>query len=46
MAAQLKKRGHSLQDHWTNFTTVLTESGLGDRDDYAPFGYSYYLRTA
>lgn len=44
MAARLKQRGESIHDHWNNFTGQLARGGLVEREDYAPAGYSYYLR--
>ena len=44
MAEKLKARGEDIKRHWRRFTALL-ERGEFVRDfDYAPKGYSYYLR--
>jgi len=43
MADRLKHSGHDIKHHWTRFATVLDRK-LAPRAQYAPSGYSYYLR--
>lgn len=45
MAARLKASGGHLRDFWKAFVSRLRSRGLVDFDDYAPKGYSYYLRS-
>ena len=44
MAEKLKARGNDVKTHWRHFTDVLDKRGLVTGFDYAPRGYSYYLR--
>jgi len=44
MAAKLKDRGDDIKTHWRHFTEVLAKRSLVTGFDYAPKGYSYYLR--
>ena len=44
MAVQLKAGKRHLRDYWREFVARLKKRGLVDYDDYAPRGYSYYLR--
>ena len=44
MAEQLKARGDDFKAHWRHFTGVLDRRRLVTDFDYAPKGYSYYLR--
>ena len=44
MAEKLKARGDDVKKHWRHFTDVLEKRGLVTDFDYAPKGYSYYLR--
>jgi flavin-dependent dehydrogenase len=44
MAAKLKDRGDDIKTHWRHFTDVLDKRSLVTGFDYAPKGYSYYLR--
>ncbi|MDX1499965.1 MAG: NAD(P)/FAD-dependent oxidoreductase [Woeseiaceae bacterium] len=44
MAEQLKVRGGHLRQHWQAFVARLRDQGLVRYDDYAPKGYSYYIR--
>lgn len=43
MADRLKHSGHDIKHHWTRFTNALDRK-LAPRAQYAPSGYSYYLR--
>jgi flavin-dependent dehydrogenase len=44
MAEKLRARGDDIKGHWRHFTSVLDERMLVTDFDYAPKGYSYYLR--
>lgn len=44
MAEQLTLRRDHLRDHWRRFVARLRRKGLVNYDDYAPKGFSYYLR--
>lgn len=44
MAEKLKARGADVKTHWRHFTEVLRRKGFVVDADYAPRGYSYYLR--
>jgi len=44
MAQKLKSRGDDIKRHWSHFTGVLDKRRLVTDFDYAPKGYSYYLR--
>ncbi|MDX1432646.1 MAG: NAD(P)/FAD-dependent oxidoreductase [Gammaproteobacteria bacterium] len=44
MAEKLKLKGDDIKRHWQNFTTLLARGGYVRDFDYAPKGYSYYLR--
>jgi flavin-dependent dehydrogenase len=44
MAEKLKARGDDIKAQWGHFTGVLRKRGLVTDFDYAPKGYSYYLR--
>ena len=44
MAEQLKDTGGHLREYWQQFTAMLKRRKLVDYDDYAPKGYSYYIR--
>jgi flavin-dependent dehydrogenase len=44
MAETLKARGGDLRGHWRHFIGVLEKRGLVAEREYAPKGYSYYLR--
>ena len=44
MAAKLKAKGDDIKGHWRHFTGVLDRRRLVTDVDYAPKGYSYYLR--
>ena len=44
MAEKLKARGDDVKKHWRHFTEVLEKCGLVTDFDFAPKGYSYYLR--
>ena len=44
MAEKLKARGADIKTHWRHFTEVLRRQGFVVGADYAPRGYSYYLR--
>jgi menaquinone-9 beta-reductase len=44
MAEKLKDRGDDIKTHWRHFTEVLDKRSLVTGFDYAPKGYSYYLR--
>jgi flavin-dependent dehydrogenase len=44
MAEKLKARGDDIKSHWRHFTGVLEKRALVTGFDYAPKGYSYYLR--
>lgn len=44
MAEKLKARGDDIKTHWRHFTHVLDKRSLVTGFDYAPKGYSYYLR--
>ena len=44
MAEKLKARGADIKTHWRHFTEVLSSKGFVVGADYAPRGYSYYLR--
>ncbi|MDX1515181.1 MAG: NAD(P)/FAD-dependent oxidoreductase [Gammaproteobacteria bacterium] len=44
IAEKLKARGDDIKRHWNHFTSVLAKKGFVRGFDYAPKGYSYYLR--
>ena len=44
MAEKLKAKGDDIKTHWRHFTGVLARRGLVEGFEYAPKGYSYYLR--
>ena len=44
MAEKLKARGDDIKGHWRHFVDVLARRDLVTDVDYAPKGYSYYLR--
>ena len=44
MAEKLKVRGEDVKRHWSHFTGVLARRGLAAGAEFAPKGYSYYLR--
>lgn len=44
MAEKLKARGDDIKRHWQHFTDVLSRRDLVTGLEYAPKGYSYYLR--
>jgi flavin-dependent dehydrogenase len=44
MAEKLNARGDDIKTHWRHFTDVLAKRALVTDFDYAPKGYSYYLR--
>ena len=44
IAVQLKERGGHLRQHWQAFVDRLRAQNLVRYDDYAPKGYSYYIR--
>ena len=44
MAEKLKAGGADIKTHWRHFTEVLRSKGFVVGADYAPRGYSYYLR--
>lgn len=44
MSEKLKARGADIKSHWRHFTGVLRSRGFVVGADYAPRGYSYYLR--
>ena len=44
MAEKLKARGDDIKSHWRHFTGVLAKRRLVTDFEYAPKGYSYYLR--
>lgn len=44
MAEKLKARGDDIKTHWRHFVAVLDKRGLVNDFEYAPKGYSYYLR--
>ena len=44
IADKLKARGEDIKTHWKHFTGVLRKKGFVQDFDYAPKGYSYYLR--
>ena len=44
MAEKLKAKGDDIKSHWRHFTDVLGKRELVTDFDYAPKGYSYYLR--
>ncbi len=44
IAEQLKARDGHLRQHWQAFVARLRAQGLVRYDDYAPKGYSYYIR--
>ena len=44
IADKLKARGDDIKRHWNHFTSVLHEKGFVRGFEYAPRGYSYYLR--
>lgn len=44
MADRLKERGEDIQEHWRHFVRRLDAAGLVSGVEFAPRGYSYYLR--
>ncbi|MGH8222628.1 MAG: NAD(P)/FAD-dependent oxidoreductase [Woeseiaceae bacterium] len=44
MAEKLKSRSGNLQQYWDRFVGGLGRQGFIAKDDWAPKGYSYYLR--
>ncbi|MDX1432974.1 MAG: NAD(P)/FAD-dependent oxidoreductase [Gammaproteobacteria bacterium] len=44
MAEKLKANGDDIKKHWRHFTGVLSKRGLVEGFEYAPKGYSYFLR--
>ena len=44
MAEKLKSRGDDIKRHWRHFLGVLARRGLVTDVEFAPKGYSYYLR--
>jgi len=44
MAEKLKAKGDDIKSQWRHFTSVLDKRRLVTDFDYAPKGYSYYLR--
>ncbi len=44
MAEKLKARGDDIKGHWRHFVDVLDKRNLVNGFEYAPKGYSYYLR--
>ena len=44
MVEKLKARREDIKSHWRYFTTMLHRNGFVDGVDFAPKGYSYYLR--
>ena len=44
MAEKLKAKGDDIKTHWRHFTEVLARRGLVEGFEYAPKGYSYFLR--
>lgn len=44
IAEKLKARGEDIKSHWEHFTSVLHRKAFVRGFEYAPKGYSYYLR--
>jgi flavin-dependent dehydrogenase len=44
MAEKLKARGADIKSHWEHFVDLLEHRSLVEDFEYAPKGYSYYLR--
>ncbi|MDX1404580.1 MAG: NAD(P)/FAD-dependent oxidoreductase [Woeseiaceae bacterium] len=44
MAKKLKAQGRNIREYWAKFVARLNERGLLNYTDFAPGGYSYYLR--
>lgn len=44
MAEQLRHKDGHLRDYWRIFVARLRQRGLVNHEDYAPKGYSYFLR--
>lgn len=44
MAEKLKTRGEDIKRHWSHFTGLLARRGFATGAEFAPKGYSYYLR--
>lgn len=44
MAAGLRRRGDDIKPHWTRFSEKLVSKGLVSARQFAPGGYSYFVR--